>query len=541
MSAPVSPTGNCTEEGIEEILIALQFLYEDGESLQFSIDSFWVLSTAIGVLSLQTGFSMLEAGTVQTKNVKSVLMKNASDLIFGSLIWFICGFAIFQGSTPAFGGDKTLFAPSIQSRTNVDLMPFFVQQFGFAVTSVTIVSGCILGRIRFELYVIFSIIFLGVVYPVAAHLGFNPNGFLATNGYKDFAGSGVVHMLGGFAGLVGAKFLGPRVDRFYPKKSEFKGAVRPIKPHNTILVMLGGFLLYIGWFSFNAGSSLGLGPGSVELASIAMLNTLLSAGSAITGVLIYSAKVYNQHDVSTIVNSMLTGLVAITGPSAFVDSYSAVIIGLLAGLFFLPVSYFVLHKLRIDDPLDAFTVHGMGGFLGVILQGVFDLDEGLVNGKYEHLIVQLWSAGILIGLSIFSSLFIFLLLKIMFNGIVVSSTDQLVGLDVKYHNGYAYPVLIEDEGLKIPNENTVHPGNQEAISSDSLRGESHYNAGEGQHKMSRLRSSFRAKNEISMDNMSAKTMTRDSRSEAGTRAEFLKGPKIFKHLSIGSVHREDTE
>eukprot|EP00924_Labyrinthula_sp_SR-Ha-C_P015271 snap_masked-scaffold_9-processed-gene-13.69-mRNA-1 protein AED:0.32 eAED:0.32 QI:0/0/0/0.5/1/1/2/0/529 len=493
-----------TADTLQQLAANITSLSLQSSLLQDTIDQLWILVTAIGVLSLQTGFSMLEAGTVQSKNVKSVLMKNASDLIFGTLVWYLIGFGIFQGDNRVFAGDGDFFLINAQQDKTVELFPFFVQQFGFAVTSVTIVSGCIM----------------------VAHLVFNPAGLFAKFGFKDFAGSGVVHLLGGVAGIVGAHKLGPRVDRFYGLDSEEPGAVRPIKPHSTVLIMLGGFLLYIGWFSFNAGSSLGLGPGNLEAASIAMINTLISAASGGASVMIYSTFVYKYHDVPLIVNGMLTGLVGITGPCAFVDTYAAVIIGSISGLTFIPASSTVLNKFRIDDPLDAFAVHGVGGFLGVIFTGIFDIEEGLVNGEFRLLGIQFICGLFMIIWSGIWAWFIFRTLDIFFGGIRVSDADQVIGLDIKYHNGYAYPVLDNTNALSVPLKNIATSPNRQVNAPTSG-----------------LVSKFPTQRDRKKDNygrseLSGMTFSKPSaldsvvKSVSDVRTDFSEGIRKFKHLSV---------
>ena len=231
------------------------------------------------------------------------------------------GYGIYTGDGEFVSGDPYLF---FITETYVDLYPEFVQQYGFAATAVTIVSGAVLSRIRFETYILFSVAFVPLVYAFCAHVAWADNGWLAVMGFQDFAGSGVVHMVGGVAGLVGAIMVGPRTGRFYAEDEEAPGVVRQILPHSTALIVLGGFFLYIGWFSFNAGSSGGLSPGDINDAKRAAMNTLLGSAAGGATVTVYSIFLKRQHDVPLIVNGMLSGLVAITGPSAYVDTWAAV-------------------------------------------------------------------------------------------------------------------------------------------------------------------------------------------------------------------------
>lgn len=404
--------------------------------LQGAIDDVWVMITAIGILSLQTGFTMLEAGSVQSKNVKSVLLKNITDMLFGTLVWWAIGYGLYLGDDVFAAGDPSLF---VITEPKIDLYPNFVQQFGFAVTSVTIVSGAILSRMKFELYIIYSIFFVGVIYPLAAHWAWAENGWLYYLGYVDFAGSGVVHYVGGVAGLVGAYIIGPRVGRFYDEDQLDGGTVRPLPPHSTVLIALGGFLLYVGWFSFNAGSSGGLDPDQLLKAQRAMINTLLASATGGSVVTLYSLAWKRSHDVPLVVNGLLAGLVAVTGPSGTVDTWASVIIGGSAALLYIPISYAVLHKLKIDDPVSAFTVHGFAGAWGVILTGFFDQTEGVFYGGDGSIFgAQLAGLAAMGALSVTYTFLCFFILKKTF-GLRVSTDDQLVGLDVSYHSGYAYP------------------------------------------------------------------------------------------------------
>ena len=431
--APESPCADFSSLNLSEQIVCLD---ERDGVLQSALDDLWVMVTAIGILSLQTGFTMLEAGTVQSKNVKSVLLKNITDMLFGTLIWWLIGFGIYLGDSTYAAGDPELF---VITESKLDLYPNFVQQFGFAVTSVTIVSGAILSRMKFELYIVYSVFFVGVVYPLAAHWAWADNGWLGALGYVDFAGSGVVHYLGGVAGLVGAYLIEPRVGRFYDKDQLDGGTVRPLPPHSTVLIALGGFLLYVGWFSFNAGSSGGLAPEDIPSAKRALINTLLASATGGTIVTLYSLAWKRSHDVPLVVNGLLSGLVAVTGPSGSVDTWAAVLIGGSAGLLFIPISYVVLHKLKIDDPVSAFTVHGFAGAWGVILTAFFDQDVGVFYGGdgsvFGAQLAGLAAMGALSGTYTF--LCFFLLKKTV--GLRVSVDDQLVGLDVSYHSGYAYP------------------------------------------------------------------------------------------------------
>ena len=246
-------------------------------------------------------------------------MKRSSGLIF-TYRWAL-GYGIYTGDAVFASGDPYLF---FITETYIENYANFAQQYGFAATCVTIVSGAVLSRIRFETYILFSVAFVPLVYAIGAHAAWAENGWLAVQGFQDFAGSGVVHMVGGVAGLVGAIMVGPRTGRFYADDEEAPGVVRKILPHSTALIVLGGFFLYIGWFSFNAGSSGAFAPDSIAGAKRAAMLTLLGSAAGGATLTIYSIFLKRQHDVPLIVNGLLSGLVAITGPSAYVDTWSAI-------------------------------------------------------------------------------------------------------------------------------------------------------------------------------------------------------------------------
>lgn len=297
-----------------------------------------------------------------------------------------------------------------------------------------------MSRMRFEHYIIFSLLYMGVLYPICAQWSWR--GILANLGFVDFAGSGVVHMTGGFAGLTGSWFLGPRVGRFVPKTSpNAPQVVRPLQPNSPTSMVQGVLLLFIAWFPFNCGSSGGLVGKKLHVASRAMLATALGAVGGGSTAALYSLFVQRQHNVSIICNGILAGLVGVTASAGMLDSWCAMVIGVLCALLFLPVSHAVLYRWSIDDPVDAFTIHGFVGAIACVLQGVFDRDVGLIyTGSFDQVVAQLIGIGVLCSFIVFTTLLLFICLdRFIPGGIRVSEAVQLVGLDMSYHAGFDFP------------------------------------------------------------------------------------------------------
>lgn len=426
-------TSNITtlEDLERNVDLIFQQIQETENDLAFAIDDMWVIVTGIGIFAMQLGFSMLESGTVESKSVKSVLMKNINDSLFGGIMWYLFGYGLFMGDNPFAAGDPGAFLPN-----EYRYYSNFFQQYGFSVTATTIVSGAIVGRIRFESYLMFSIMFTAYVYPLAGHWCWGSNGWIASFGFIDFAGSGIVHGLGGFAALAGAWLVGPRVGRFYPlAPGQKRPLVRSLKANSVVLLNLGGFLLYINWFFFNAGSSLGLSTYSAYVAaSRATMNTLIASVFCAGTTVSYEILLTNTKEVEKIINSLLAGLVAITAGCGSVNPWSAMVIGILSSPVYLLTSYFLLHVLCIDDALDAFAIHAACGSFGVIAVGFFHPEQGVFyTGSTDLLWAQLLGMLVLALWGFFNSLFIFLGIASV-TGLVVSKEEQAVGLDLVMHD-----------------------------------------------------------------------------------------------------------
>jgi len=396
-------------------------LSELNRNLAYGLNASWLVITGIGIVTMQAGFMALEVGATRAKNVKATLVKNVIDHAVGAIAWYCVGFSLFLGNHPFAGGDDVTWFnhyPSEYAR--------IFQQYGFAITSATIVSGALLSRCRLRVYVLFSLLLSLYIYPIVAHWCWAPGGFLYQLGYLDFAGSGVVHLLGGACALVGAKACGPRVGRFVgqgegserskqstsftdllspevpPRRhrmvaryccnskimhrvvdlitlnSDPSFAVRDQPGHSAPMQCLGALFLYVAWFSFNAGSSGGLDtPAKVDSACRAAVNTMLAAASATIAALLWSDVVRKQYELELVINGLLAGLVAVTAPCAYCDPWAAIVVGVLAIPVYVGSSKFVLYGLHVDDPIDATAVHMANGALGVIWTGLVDLNNGL--------------------------------------------------------------------------------------------------------------------------------------------------------------------
>jgi len=438
------------------------------------LNNWYLLWAGVLVFFMQSGFAMLEAGVVQAKNVKNILMKNALDACFAALIWFLFGHGLAYGSGEgkeygkfagsSSGDAKYLFAFHIKdtgddAATNADegyMWGTWFFQFTFCAVAATIVSGAVAERCKLEAYIVYTSVITGVIYPIVVHWGWSADGaFSAFNtneningtdlapiggGAIDFAGSTIVHMTGGVAGLVGATILGPRTGRFV------NGKAVEMPQHNSTLVALGTFILWVGWYGFNCGSTLGINTYSRDMARIAVTTTLAPAACGVTTVAIKKLS-SGKFQLGAVCNGILAGLVSITAGCSVVEAYAAIIIGMV-GAFVYTGASFLLQKLHIDDPLDAFAVHGACGAWGTLAVGLFATPDFTYNLKgycgafisgcngnlfgYQFafvLSVTTWVAGV--------SAIMFFILK-QCNMFRVSLSQEEEGMDSSEHGGAAY-------------------------------------------------------------------------------------------------------
>ena len=397
------------------------------------LDTAWVLIAAMLVFFMQPGFALVEAGFTRSKNTANILMKNFVDYLIGTVLFWFIGFGLMHGVGNGFIGELHLFDFSFYPDSNVPKECTLIFQTVFCATAATIVSGAMAERTKFSMYVIFSIAVSILIYPVEGHWIWG-GGWLSELGFHDFAGSTVVHSCGGFIGLAGAMLLGPRIGK-YTKN----GKSVAIPGHNLTYGVLGVFILWFGWFGFNPGSQLGAeGIENARAISHVMCTTNMAAATAGLSALFLTWIVYGKPSLSLVCNGILAGLVGITAGCDVVSIGGSAIIGLICGAAMVGSVALLDNVLKIDDPVGAVSVHGVCGFLGTILTGMFAVDGGLFYGggwkflgieTFGVLCVIVWSFGL--GFLLFWSL------KKLF-GIRVSPRVEEEGLDIYEHGETAY-------------------------------------------------------------------------------------------------------
>ena len=412
-----------------------------------ALDTVWVLVTAFLVFWMNAGFACLEAGLCRAKNAVNILAKNFIVFAVSSIAFWLVGFGLMFGDGTPFvglngwalaGADNSPAAGEAYSGifsslnwTGVPLYAKFFFQLVFAGTAATIVSGAVAERIKFIAFILFSFILVAIIYPIGGHWAWG-GGWLSQMGFADFAGSTVVHSIGGWAALAGVLILGPRLGKF-----KANGTVNPIPGHNMGMATLGTLILWLGWFGFNPGSTMAADPAAI--ASIA-LNTNMAAAAGCLGATAVAWMALGKPDLSMILNGTLAGLVAITAPCAFVNVASSVLIGLIAGVL---VVYAVLFfdRVKVDDPVGALSVHLVNGVFGTLAVGLFATDGGLFfGGGTSKLLVQLYGVAA-IGAAVFAlSGLAWFLLKVTV-GVRVSAEEEIEGLDVGEHGIEAYSGL----------------------------------------------------------------------------------------------------
>ncbi len=398
---------------------------------------------AVLVIFMQSGFAMLEVGLNAAKNTVNILFKNVMDLSVGVLLFYVIGFGLmypgdeFAGKWFGFGGSGISSGLEVDATADYSPNADFLFQVAFAATAATIVSGAVAGRMKFGAYLVYSAILTGLIYPISGMWKWG-GGALAEWGFQDFAGSVVVHAVGGFAGLAGAIVLGPRIGRYINGKSV------PMPGHNLAFAALGVFVLWVGWYGFNPGSQLTYAGASNANATvyIAVTTTLSAAAGAVAAMLLAWA-LFKKPDVTMALNGALAGLVGITANCDQVYYGAAITIGAIAGLLVV-AGILALDKLRIDDPVGAFPVHGLCGVWGGIATGVFgfNIPEGLTRSSY---VTTQCLATAVICVWAFATMFaLFLGLKAL--GILrVSEQDEQAGLDLTEHGMHAYPAQLAME------------------------------------------------------------------------------------------------
>jgi ammonium transporter, Amt family len=398
------------------------------------LNTVWVVLAAAMVLFMEGGFSLLEAGLVRTKNAVNVTMKIFVDLTIGALAFWVIGFGIMFGKD-AFGlvGTNLFGSPEkIALSFELPSAAFVLFQMGFAVACISIVSGAVAERMNFKAYVLTAALICIIIYPLSGHWIWNSEGWLAKLGMKDFAGSAAIHAVGGFAAFAMAKILGARKGRF-----NSDGSANVFAPSNIPLASAGAFILWFGWFAFNAGST--LDASNTALASIA-INTMLAGASGGTSALFITMKKFGKADPSMVINGVLSGLVAVTAGCAFVSQWSAIVIGAISGLIVIYATLLVDH-LKVDDPVGAVAVHGFNGVFGTIAVGLFDSTQGLLTtGDFSLLKVQVLGAAVVVVWGLIGGAFMAKVCEKTV-GLRASEREEEEGLDMSYHGIPAYNEL----------------------------------------------------------------------------------------------------
>lgn len=406
-----------------------------------AVDNIWVLLSAFLVFFMQAGFAMVEAGFTRSKNASNIVMKNLMDFAIASVIFWLIGFGIMFGKdwNGLIGISGFALKDSFEHLgLSIPLMSFLIFQTVFAGTAATIVSGAMAERTKFIAYCIYSAVISLIIYPVVGHWAWG-GGWLAKLGFIDFAGSTVVHSVGGWCALIGAYLLGPRVGK-YSKD----GKVNAIPGHSITLAALGVFILWFGWFGFNPGSTL---SGMNQAIGKIAVNTNIAAAMGANLSMIYTWLKYKKPDVSMTLNGSLAGLVAITAGCASVNIWGAALIGGLAGiLVVLSVEYFD-QKVKIDDPVGAISVHAVCGAFGTIMVGFLAEGSGLLyGGGFKQLLIQL--AGVL-ATFIWTSTTAYILFSVIKKtvGLRVSEKEEIEGLDIAEHGSVAYGDFVVKSSL----------------------------------------------------------------------------------------------
>lgn len=389
--------------------------------------SVWYLLGAVLVFFMQCGFAMVETGFTRAKNAGNIIMKNLMDFCIGTVVFFVLGYGIMNSENYFFG---LIGRPEYQMFTdfaNFDWSNFFFQLV-FCATAATIVSGAMAERTKFSTYCIYSAVISAIVYPIEAGWVWNSAGWLAKLGYVDFAGSSVIHMVGGIASVIGAAMLGPRIGK-YTKGKDGKVVVNAFPGHSLTLGALGCFILWFAWYGFNGAAA----SDPTQLAQI-LGTTTIAPAVATFACMIFTWIRNGASDVSMCLNASLAGLVGITAGCANVDALGATIIGLVDGILVVIAVEFIDQKLKIDDPVGAVAVHGCNGLWGTVAVGLFDYNNGVFyGGGFYQLGVQVLGVVCIAAYTAVAMTIVFTILKHTI-GLRVSAEEEIMGLDIAEHD-----------------------------------------------------------------------------------------------------------
>ncbi|NNF64690.1 MAG: ammonium transporter [Acidimicrobiia bacterium] len=410
-------------------LAAPAFAQADLATIEHSVNELWLVMAGILVMFMQPGFALVESGFTRAKNAGNIVMKNFMDFSVGALVYWAVGFAFAYGGTSVGGfiatGDFFLGDSSRASEW------FF--QVVFAATAATIVSGAVAERVKFTAYLIYTPFITGLIYPVVTHWTWSGAGWLTDLGYSDFAGSGIVHLVGATAALAGVMVVGPRIGKY-----DENGKPVAIPGHSLTLGALGVFILWFGWYGFNAGSW--LAAVDVDLASVVVTTTLAPAAGA-TAAMFLSWFKLGKPDVGLALNGALAGLVGITAGADSIAFGASIIVGLIAGAIVV-YSIIGLERMGIDDPVGAISVHGAAGIWGVIAVAAFG------GGSWSG---QLIGVAAIIGWTFVTSFVVFKIVD-MTIGLRVSAEEELAGLDRTEHGTDSWPEFVFQETMAPPRE-----------------------------------------------------------------------------------------
>lgn len=409
-------------------IMPLAAVMEEAKDYVNGLDTLWVCLGAMLVFWMQPGFALVEAGLTQSKNAANILMKNFVDFMCGTVLFWIIGFSIMYGAGNAFFGWEGF--TFIGTDSNVPAECTFIFQTVFCATTATIVSGAMAERTKFSMYVVFSILISALIYPLEGHWSWG-GGWLSEMGFHDFAGSTVVHLCGGALALAGAIVLGPRVGK-YGKD----GKSRAIPGHNLVLCALGVFCLWVGWFGFNPCSTVAAtGYANAVSMSHVFVTTNMAAATGGLAAMTYTWLFDKKPSLSMVCNGVLAGLVGITAGCDCVSIASAALIGAVVSIVMCFSVSFIDKVCKIDDPVGAVSVHGVGGFLGTILTGV--LCDPAIDGVEASFGVQLLGASAVAVFAFCIGMILFTVIK-KTHGLRCDRIIEEEGLDVYEHGEACY-------------------------------------------------------------------------------------------------------
>jgi Amt family ammonium transporter len=413
------------------VLLPGTALAEEGPTtaeLAYAIDNMILFIAAVLVFFMQAGFAMLEAGFNESKNTVNILCKNVMDLSVGVFLYYVIGYGLmypgeaFSGGWFGFGGFGVSETPPAPEPGALNPQVDWLFQVAFAATAATIVSGAVAGRMKFSAYLVYSAILTGLIYPISGMWKWG-GGWLDAMGFYDFAGSIVVHAVGGFAGLAGAIVLGPRLGRYAAD-----GSSRPIPGHNLTFATLGVFVLWVGWYGFNPGSQLAFtGAANTDATVLIAANTTLAAAMGAALAMMVAWFSFGKPDLTMALNGALAGLVGITANCDSVTNGEALLIGGVAGALVV-AGIVMLDKAKIDDPVGAWPVHGLCGIWGGLATGIFG-GHPMGAQIIGSIAIPLWAFFTMMG--------VFLALKAV-GMLRVDAEDEQRGLDLSEHGIPAY-------------------------------------------------------------------------------------------------------